>query len=59
MEAQQPVVVEAPPVVVEAPPVVVEEAPVLEPAVVAAPVVEVNGVNGHVDKNNNGHHHER
>jgi hypothetical protein len=51
-----PVVVEAPPVVVEAPPVVIEVAPVLEPAVVPAPVVEVNGVNGQVEKN--GHHHE-
>jgi hypothetical protein len=53
-----PVVVEAPPVVVEAPPVVVESMPEIEPAVVTSPVVEVNGVNGHVEKNGNGHHVE-
>lgn len=53
-----PVVVEEPPIVVEAPPVVVEEAPVKEPAVVTAPVVELNGVNGLVEKNGNGHHYE-
>ncbi|HEY1200820.1 MAG TPA: hypothetical protein VGE79_07560, partial [Niastella sp.] len=50
------VVVEAPPVVVEEPPVVVEPAPVvIETA--TAPVAGVNGVNGTVDKNGNGHHH--
>lgn len=60
----QSVVVEAPPVVVEEPPVVVEPVPVVietepakQPAVVTAPVVEVNGVNGTVEKNGNGHHH--
>lgn len=53
-----PVVVEEPPVVVEAAPVVVEKAPEKEPAVVIAPLVEVNGVNGTVEKNGNGHHHE-
>lgn len=59
----QSVVVEAPPVVVEEPPVVVEPVPVVietepekEPAVVTTPVVEVNGVNGSVEKNSNGHH---
>ena len=58
------VVVEAPPVVVEEPPVVVEAAPVVidttpekEPVVATAPVAVVNGVNGTVDKNGNGHHH--
>ena len=58
------VVVEAPPVVVEEPPVVVEPVPVVietepekQPAVVTTPVVEVNGVNGSVEKNGNGHHH--
>jgi hypothetical protein len=55
-EAPPAVVVEAPPVVVEAPPVVVEKAPEIEPAVVTSPVVEVNGVNGHVEKKGNGHH---
>jgi hypothetical protein len=54
-EAPPAAVVEAPPVVVEAPPVVVEKAPEIEPAVVTSPVVEVNGVNGHVEKNGNGH----
>lgn len=60
----QSVVVEAPPIVVEEPPVVVEPVPVVietepekEPAVVTTPVVEVNGVNGTVEKNGNGHHH--
>jgi hypothetical protein len=53
-----PVVVEEPTVVVEAAPVVVEKAPEKEPAVVVAPVVEVNGVNGFVEKNGNGHHRE-
>jgi hypothetical protein len=60
----QSVVVEAPPVVVEEPPVVVEPVPVVietepekQPAVVTTPVVEVNGVNGSVEKNGNGHHH--
>jgi hypothetical protein len=51
------VVVEVPPVVAEPAPVVVEKAPEIEPAVVTAPVVEVNGVNGIVEKNGNGHHH--
>lgn len=62
----KPVAAEAPPaaevvapaVVVEAPPVVVEKAPETEPAVVTSPVVEVNGINGHVEKNGNGHHVE-
>lgn len=53
-----PVVVEEPPVVVEPAPVVVEKAPEQEPAVVTTPVVEVNGVNGSVEKNGNGHHPE-
>jgi hypothetical protein len=60
----QSVVVEAPPVVVEEPPVVVEPVPVVietepekQPAVVTTPVVEVNGVNGSVEKNGNGYHH--
>jgi hypothetical protein len=60
----QSVVVEAPPIVVEEPPVVVEPVPVVietepqkEPAGVTTPVVEVNGVNGTVEKNGNGHHH--
>ena len=60
----QSVVVEAPPIVVEEPPVVVEPVPVvietepeIQPAVVTTPVVEVNGVNGSVEKNGNGHHH--
>jgi hypothetical protein len=51
-----PVVVEEPPVVVEPVPVVIETAPEKEPAVVTTPVVEVNGVNGSVEKNGNGHH---
>jgi hypothetical protein len=52
----QSVVVEAPPVVVEEPPVVVEPVPVVietEPEKQPA----VNGVNGSVEKNGNGHHH--
>lgn len=60
----QSVVVEAPPIVEEEPPVVVEPVPVVietepekEPAVVTTPLVEVNGVNGTVEKNGNGHHH--
>lgn len=60
----QSVVVEAPPIVVEEPPVVIEPVPVvietepeIQPAVVTTPVVEVNGVNGSVEKNGNGHHH--
>jgi hypothetical protein len=60
----QSVVVETPPVVVEEPPVVVEPVPVVietepekQPAVVTTPVVEVNGVNGSVEKNGNGYHH--
>ncbi|OQP56211.1 hypothetical protein [Niastella populi] len=57
-EAPPAAEVEAPPVVVEAPPVVVEKAPETEPAVVTSPVVEVNGINGHVEKNGNGHHVE-
>lgn len=52
-----PVVVEEPPVVVEAAPVVIETAPEKEPVVVTTPVVEVNSVNGSVEKNGNGHHH--
>jgi hypothetical protein len=59
VEEIPPVVVEAPLVVVEAPPVVVEKVPETAPAVVATPVVEVNGTNGHVEKNGNGHHHEQ
>lgn len=55
---EPPVMVDEPPVVVEAAPVVVEKASEKEPAVVIAPVVEVNGVNGIVEKNGNGHHHE-
>lgn len=47
-----------PPVVVEAPPVEVQEAPEEIPVVVPTPVVEVNGTNGTVEKNNNGHHHQ-
>jgi hypothetical protein len=58
VEAPPAAVAEEPPVVVEAPPVVVEKAPEIEPAVVTSPVVEVNGVNGHVEKNGNGHHVE-
>ncbi len=57
-EAPPAAEVEAPPVVVEAPPVVVEKAPEIEPAVVTSPAVEVNGINGHVEKNGNGHHVE-
>ena len=52
-----PVVVEEPPVVVEPVPVVIETAPEKQPAVVTTPVVGVNGVNGTVEKNGNGHHH--
>lgn len=59
VEAPPVAVVEEPPVVVEAPPVVVEQGPEIEPAVVTSPVVEVNGVNGHVEKNGNGHHVEQ
>lgn len=47
-----------PPVVVEAPPVEVQEAPEEIPVAAPTPVVEVNGTNGTVEKNSNGHHHE-
>ncbi|WP_207515470.1 hypothetical protein [Longitalea luteola] len=46
------------PVVVETPPVEVQEAPEEIPVVVPTPVAAVNGNNGTVEKNNNGHHQE-